>query len=171
MTHGGKRLGAGRPKGGGRYGSSTKAIRVPEHMIDDVVDYSLNNGYKIPLFSSKVSAGYPSEATDHVDDMLNMNSLIIKNPKTTFCVKVSGLSMINAGIYEGDTLVVDSRIEPSQGRIIIAAIDGMLTVKRLGYMEGRPYLLPENPEFEPIPICNNSEVHIWGVVTNVLRSV
>jgi len=171
MTHGGKRLGAGRPKGGGRYGSSTKAIRVPEHMIDDVVDYSLNNGYKIPLFSSKVSAGYPSEATDHVDDMLNMNSLIIKNPKTTFCVKVSGLSMINAGIYEGDTLVVDSSIEPSQGRIIIAAIDGMLTVKRLGYMEGRPYLLPENPEFEPIPICNNSEVHIWGVVTNVLRSV
>lgn len=171
MTHGGKRLGAGRPKGGGRYGSSTKAIRVPEHMIDDVVDYSLNNGYKIPLFSSKVSAGYPSEATDHVDDMLNMNSLIIKNPKTTFCVKVSGLSMINAGIYEGDTLVVDSSIEPSQGRIIIAAIDGMLTVKRLGYMEGSPYLLPENPEFEPIPICNNSEVHIWGVVTNVLRSV
>lgn len=171
MTHGGKRFGAGRPKGGGRYGSSTKAIRVPEHMIDDVVDYSLNNGYKIPLFSSKVSAGYPSEATDHVDDMLNMNSLIIKNPKTTFCVKVSGLSMINAGIYEGDTLVVDSSIEPSQGRIIIAAIDGMLTVKRLGYIEGRPYLLPENPEFEPIPICNNSEVHIWGVVTNVLRSV
>ena len=171
MTHGGKRLGAGRPKGGGRYGSSTKAIRVPEHMIDDVVDYSLNNGYKIPLFSSKVSAGYPSEATDHVDDMLNMNSLIIKNPKTTFCVKVSGLSMINAGIYEGDTLVVDSSIEPSQGRIIIAAIDGMLTVKRLGYIEGRPYLLPENPEFEPIPICDNSEVHIWGVVTNVLRSV
>ncbi|MDC0864682.1 translesion error-prone DNA polymerase V autoproteolytic subunit [Rickettsiaceae bacterium] len=171
MTHGGKRSGAGRPKGGGKYGSSTKAIRVPEHLVDDVIDYSLHNAYKIPLFSSRVSAGYPSQAEDHVDDMLNLNSLVIKNPETTFCVKVSGLSMINAGIYEGDTLIVDSSIEPADGKIIIAAIDGMLTVKRLGHIEGDPYLLPENPEFEPIAICNNSEVHIWGVVTNVLRNL
>lgn len=171
MTHGGKRSGAGRPKGQGRYGTATKAIRVPEYLIDDIRDYSVNGGYKIPFFSSQVEAGYPSAAEDHIEDMLDMNNLLIKNPETTFCVRVTGLSMIDAGIYEGDTLVVDSSIRPTEGKIIIAALDGMLTVKRLGYIDGRPCLLPENASFDPIPIVENSEVHIWGVVTNVLRSL
>jgi DNA polymerase V len=171
MNHGGKRMGAGRPKGQGRYGTVTKAIRVPEYLVEDVKDYSLNGGYKIPFFSSKVEAGYPSAAEYHIEDMLDMNSLLIRNPETTFCVRVTGLSMIDAGIYEGDTLIVDSSITPSAGKIVIAALDGMLTVKRLGYSDGKPYLLPENPNFEPIPIVENSEVHIWGVVTNILRSL
>lgn len=172
MTHGGTRLGAGRPKGQGRYGTATKAIRVPEHLIEDVKNYSMNGGYKIPFFSSKVAAGYhPSVAEDHIEEMLDMNSLIIKNPDTTFCVRVTGLSMIDAGIYEGDTLVVDSSIQPAEGKIIIAALDGMLTVKRLGYINNEPYLLPENVDFDPIPIMENSEIHIWGVVTNILRAL
>lgn len=171
MNHGGKRMGAGRPKGQGRYGTVTKAIRVPEYLVEDVKDYSLNGGYKIPFFSSKVEAGYPSAAEDHIEDMLDMNSLLIRNPETTFCVRVTGLSMIDAGIYEGDTLIVDSSITPSAGKIVIAALDGMLTFKRLGYSDGKPYLLPENPNFDPIPIVENSEVHIWGVVTNILRSL
>ena len=171
MTHGGKRLGAGRPKGQGRYGTATKAIRVPEYLIEDVKDYSMNGGYKIPFFSSKVEAGYPSASEDHIEDMLDMNSLLIKNPETTFCARVTGLSMIDTGIYEGDTLVVDSSLRPEEGKIIIAALNGMLTVKRLGYIDGRPYLLPENADFDPIPIVENSEVHIWGVVTNVLRTL
>jgi len=171
MTHGGKRPGAGRPRGQGLYGTATKAIRVPEYLIDDVKDYSLNGGYKIPFFSSKVEAGHPSIAEDHIEEMLDMNSLIIKNPETTFCVRVSGLSMIDAGIYEGDTLVVDSSIRPTEGKIIIAALDGMLTVKCLGFIDGRPHLLPENVDFDPIPIVENSELHIWGVVTNVLRTL
>ncbi len=171
MTHGGKRDGAGRPKGQGKYGTATKAIRVPEYLVNDVKDYSMNGGYKIPFFSSKVEAGNPSIAEDHIEDMLDMNSLLIRNPDTTFCVRVTGLSMIDAGIYEGDTLIVDSSITPVEGKIVIAALDGMLTVKRLGYTEGKPFLLPENANFDPIPILENSEVHIWGVVTNVLRSL
>lgn len=171
MTHGGKRSGAGRPKGQGKYGTATKAIRVPEYLVDDVKDYSLNSGYKIPFFSSKVEAGYPSEAEDHIDDMLDMNTLLIKNPETTFCVKATGLSMIDAGIYEGDMLIVDSSIRPSERKIVIAALDGMLTVKRLGYIKGAPYLLPENSSFKPIAIIANSDVHIWGVVTNVIRNL
>jgi DNA polymerase V len=171
MTHGGKRSGAGRPRGQGRYGTATKAIRVPEYLVNDVKDYSMNGGYKIPFFSSKVEAGYPSAAEDHVEDMLDMNSLLIKNPETTFCVRVTGLSMVDAGIYEGDTLIVDSSLPPREGKIIIAALDGMLTVKRLGYIDGRPYLLPENANFDPIPIVENSYVLIWGVVTNVLRTL
>ncbi|MDP5109920.1 MAG: translesion error-prone DNA polymerase V autoproteolytic subunit [Rickettsiaceae bacterium] len=171
MNHGGKRAGAGRPKGQGKYGTATKAIRVPEYLVDDVKDYSMNGGYKIPFFSSKVEAGNPSIAEDHIEDLLDMNSLLIRNPETTFCVRVTGLSMIDAGIYEGDTLIVDSSITPIEGKIVIAALDGMLTVKRLGYINGKPFLLPENANFDPIPILENSEVHIWGVVTNVLRSL
>ena len=171
MNHGGQRAGAGRPKGQGRYGTSTKAIRVPDYLVEDIQDYSLHGGYKIPFFSSMVEAGSPSVAEDHIDEMLDMNSLLIKNPHTTFCVKVTGLSMIDAGIYEGDKLLVDSSITPTEGKIVVAALDGMLTVKRLGYIDKKPYLLPENPNFEPIPILENSEVHIWGVVTNILRSL
>ena len=171
MKHGGKRNGAGRPKGQGKYGTSTKAIRVPEYLLEDVKNYSINGGYKVPLFSSKVEAGYPSLADDHIEEMVDMNSLLIRNPSTTFCVKVSGLSMIDAGIYEGDILLVDSSIKPGEGKIIIAAIDGMLTVKRLGFLKMKPYLLPANPDFDPIPILENSEVHIWGVVIKALRSL
>jgi len=171
MNHGGRRAGAGRPKGQGKYGTATKAIRVPEYLVNDVKDYSMNGGYKIPFFSSKVEAGSPSIAEDHIEEFLDMNNLLIRNPKTTFCVRVTGLSMIDAGIYEGDTLIVDSSITPVEGKIVIAALDGLLTVKRLGYIKGKPFLLPENANFEPIPILENSEVHIWGVVTNVLRSL
>jgi len=171
MNHGGKRDGAGRPKGQGKYGTTTKAIRVPEHLVEDVKNYSSNGGYKIPLFSSYVQAGYPSLAEDHVEEMLDMNGLLIKNPHTTFCVRVAGLSMIDAGIYEGDTLLVDSSITPVAGKIVITAIDGMLTVKRLDYVNGKPFLIPENLDFKPIPILENSELYIWGVVTNILRSL
>lgn len=171
MTHGGKRNGAGRPTGGGTYGSKTKAIRVPEGLVEDIKKYSLNQGYKVPLFSSNVSAGYPSFADDHIRQTIDMNSYLIANPTSTFCVNVSGLSMINAGIYEGDILVVDGSIDPKSGKIVVAAIDNMLTVKRLEYINGKPYLLPENVDFEPIPILENTEVRIWGVVTSILRKL
>ncbi|HJK86536.1 MAG TPA: translesion error-prone DNA polymerase V autoproteolytic subunit [Candidatus Megaira endosymbiont of Nemacystus decipiens] len=171
MKHGGKRDGAGRPKGQGKYGTETKAIRVPVELVEDVEDFSLHGGYKIPLFSSTIEAGYPSLAEEHVEQFLDMNQLLIKNPATTFCVKVSGVSMIEAGIYEGDRLLVDSSITPKEGKIVIAAIDGMLTVKRLGTIDGTPYLMPENSNFAPIPILENSELHIWGVVTNILRTL
>jgi len=171
MNHGGKRLGAGRPKGQGIYGTVTKAIRVPEHMVDDVKNYALQGGYKIPLFSSNVAAGGPAFADDHIEEMIDMSSLLVKNPKSTFCVKVSGLSMLNAGICEGDMLVVDSSINPSEGKIVIAALNGMLTVKRLAYEQNGAYLLPENPDFDPIPINEESDVRIWGVVTNILKAV
>ena len=171
MKHGGKRVNAGRPKGQGKYGTSTKAIRVPEYLIEDVRNYSINGGYKIPFFSSKVEVGCPSFADDHIEDMIDMNHFLIKNPQATFCVKVSGLSMIDAGIYEGDVLLVDSSIPPTEGKIIIVALDGMLTVKRLHFINKKPYLVPENPNFDPIPVLENSEIHVWGVVINILRSL
>ena len=79
--------------------------------------------------------------------------------------------MIGAGIYEGDILIVDSSVPPGEGKIIIAALDGMLTVKRLGFFNKKPYLIAENPNFEPIPVLENSELYIWGVVISIVRSL
>lgn len=171
MSHGGRRDGAGRPKGQGKYGASTRALRVPEYLLEDVKNYSINGGYKIPLFSSKVEAGYPSLAGDHIEEMIDLNSFLIKNPKTTFCVKVSGMSMINAGIYEGDILLVDSSLSPAEGKIIVVSMGGMVTVKRLVHIDKQPCLMPENPGFDPIPITENTDIHIFGTVTKILRTL
>ena len=144
---------------------------MPEYLLGDVKNYSANGGYKIPLFSSRVEAGYPTLADDHIENMIDMNSFLIKNPKTTFCLEVSGLSMIDAGIYEGDILLIDSSITPGRGKIVVASLDSMLTVKRFDFINDKPYLVPENPDFEPIPILENSELHIFGVVINIVRSL
>ncbi len=170
-SHGGKRDGAGRPKGQGRYGTPTKPIRVPEYLTDDIIKYSLNRGFKIPFYSSSVQAGDPSFADEHIGDLLDMNQHFIKNPSTTFCVKVSGLSMKNVGIFPDDLLIVDNSIEPRDGKIVVAAVDNMLTVKTLSFIDGKPFLMPENPEFKPVEVSEESEVKIWGVVTSVLRSL
>ena len=168
---GGKRSGAGRKS---LYGSPTKAIRVPEHMVDEVRDFIQSEDseeYSLPMFASKVSAGFPSPADDFMDTKLDLNSHLIKTPSATFFARVSGESMINAGIHDGDLLVVDRSIEPQVGKIVIAAIQHELTVKRYVKKDGKVYLAPENENYEPILVSEEDEVHIWGVVTNVIHAV
>ena len=168
---GGKRSGAGRKS---LYGSPTKAIRVPEHMVDEVRDFIQSEDseeYSLPMFASKVSAGFPSPADDFMDTKLDLNSHLIKTPSATFFVRVSGDSMINAGIHDGDLLVVDRSIEPQVGKIVIAAIQHELTVKRYVKKDGKVYLAPENENYEPILVSEEDEVPIWGVVTNVIHAV
>ena len=169
--HGGKREGAGRPRGQGKYGETTKPLRVPESLVEDVLDYSNKKGYKIPFFGSSVAAGYPSSSEDHIEEIIDMNRYLIKNPQSTFCVKVSGLSMIQSGIYKGDVLLVDGALEPTAGKVIVAALDGMLTVKKLNIINNQFFLIPDNPDFDPIPIVESNNLKIWGVVTHVLRSL
>jgi len=171
MSRGGAREGAGRPKGQGKYKEPTKPIRIPESMINDVMGYVESKGYKLPLYSSKVQAGFPSPADDYIEQKLDLNSYLIKHPTATFFVRATGLSMINAGIYPDDILVVDRSLEPTNGKIVIAAVDGQLTVKRLKKDKSGTYLYPENPKFKPIRIDEGNDVVIWGVVTNVLHKV
>lgn len=171
MTRGGARKGAGRPKGQGKFKEGTKPIRIPESMINDVMGYIESKGYKIPLYSSKVQAGFPSPADDYIEQHLDLNNYLIKHPAATFFVRATGLSMINAGIYPDDILVVDRSLDPSNGKIVIAAIDGQLTVKRLRKTRTETFLDSENPTFKTIKIQEESDVVIWGVVTNVLHKV
>lgn len=169
--HGGKRKGAGRPKGQGQYGEATKPIRLPESLIEPVLEFVKSKGHQLPLFSSKVAAGLPISADDHIEAHISLQDILIKNAATTFLVRASGQSMIDAGIYENDLLIVDRNIPPLDGKIVVAAIDGQLTVKRLHRKNNQLFLMPENKNFKPIPITNENDMIIWGVVTNVIHAV
>lgn len=169
MPSGGARQGAGRPKGQGKYTEPTQAIRLPISVIK-----ALANGkipLSLPLYLSKVSAGFPSPAADEFAESLDLNHYLIKHPSSTFLVKAQGDSMINAGITENDILIVDKSLTPTHGKIVIAAIDGLLTVKRLIKENGQFILFAENPAYPPIKLKEGNEIVIWGVVTNVIHSV
>lgn len=170
MSHGGKRVGAGRPKGMNHYGESTKPLRVPLSKIDDVKAFIQKERELLPpLYTSSVRAGFPSPADDYIEARLDLNSHLIKHPAASFFVTASGDSMKNAGIHSGDLLVVDKSIQPENNHIVIAALNGELTVKRLSRSGGRVCLMPENNEFEPIDISGEDDLVIWGVVTYVIH--
>lgn len=127
--------------------------------------------YKLPIFLESVSAGFPSPADDYLEGKLDLNELLVKNPSATFFVRVTGDSMINAGIYSGDILVVDRSVNPKDGSIIIAVIDGDLSVKRMHLDNGKVWLYPENRNYKPIRITDEMSFEVWGVVRTVIHSV
>lgn len=171
MSHGGKRIGAGRPKGSGLYQETTQPIRIPVSLRDAVLKFVANKGYRLPLYGSKVAAGLPSPADDYIEKQLDLNEHLIKHPAATFFVRASGKSMIDVGIHENDILIVDRSMVPTSGKIVIAALDGQLTVKRLLKKGNTLFLMPENKHFKPIELKENNEIYIWGVVTNVIHSL
>ena len=118
-----------------------------------------------------VSAGFPSPADDYLDQKLDLNEHLVKHPAATFFVRAIGDSMLGAGIHSGDLLVVDRSLEATSGRIVIAALDGELTVKRLREQGETVYLLPENPNYETITVKAESDFEIWGVVTAVVHAL
>jgi len=124
---------------------------------------------KIPLFSSTVAAGYPSPAEDHVEETLDLNDYMVQRPDSTFMLRVEGESMKDAGILPNDILIVDRSLKAVHNKIIIAAIDGELTVKRLFHRGGLVKLLPENPAYPEIELESEAELKIWGVVVGSFR--
>ena len=172
QQHGGKRIGAGRPKGRNQYGEPTRAIRIPLSRIEEIkalIGQKKPNGIGFPLYSSKVQAGFPSPADDYIESHLDLNQYLIKHPSSTFFVIASGDSMTGAGIQSGDMLIVDKSLEAANGKIVIAAIDGELTVKRLVKEKGRVKLLPENKAYPVMDITEEQDLVIWGVVTHVIH--
>lgn len=184
MQHGGKRKGAGRPAGSGKYQHATRVMRIPENKAEEILLYigltpneadrfslKSTNEQRFPLYSNSVSAGFPSPADDHIEQQLNLNEHLIKNPASTFFVRVSGESMKDVGIFPNDILIVDRSIKPVDGKIVIAVIDGELTVKRLKKEKNGILLMPENPDFKPIAVKELQDFSIWGVVTNVIHAL
>lgn len=171
MPRGGKRITAGRPKGSGKYGESTQVVRIPISEVEYVMKLVQNKFYRLPFFQSAVEAGFPSPAENDMDGELDLNELLIKHPAATFFLRVSGSSMIKAGIHHGDILVVDRSIEPAHGKIVIAALNGELTVKRLYSKGNKVQLMAENDNYPPIEVPDFADLRFWGVVTNVIHSV
>jgi DNA polymerase V len=170
MTHGGKRQGAGRPKGCNQWGEPTQPMRIPISQLANVKKFLNQESVHCPLYSSRVQAGFPSPADDYIEANLDLNNYLIKHPAATFFVRAEGQSMIGAHIQSGDLLIVDRSISPTHGKIVIAAIQGELTVKRLYHQQGKIQLHPENPEFPIIDITENSDLIIWGVVTHIIHA-
>lgn len=127
--------------------------------------------HPLPLFLDRVSAGFPSPADDYLEGRLDLNEHLVKHPAATFFVRAAGDSMIGAGIHSGDILVVDRSLEPGANSVVIAVINGDLTVKRILRTGGKLLLAPENPRYRPIEIRESMEFEVWGVVTSVIHSL
>jgi DNA polymerase V len=123
----------------------------------------------IPLVLSNAPAGFPSPADDYIENTLDLNEYLIDNPVATFMMRVSGDSMVGAGINHKDVIIVDRSKEPLPGKIVVAVLDGELTVKRLEKSHKGYVLVPENPRYQPIVIQDQQELAIWGVVTGIVR--
>lgn len=188
-NRGGSRPGAGRKKGSSVYGETTKAIRVPESMVPEVESMlshrkllfknsavislpSVSPSHiEIPIYSGKVAAGFPSPADDYIEKTLDLNDLLIQKPAATFFVRAEGESMLGAGIHPNDILVVDRSIDPVVGKVVICALNGELTVKRLKSIGSEIILGAENPTYSDITVKEEIDLVIWGVVTNVIHSL
>lgn len=121
------------------------------------------------MFTITVPAGYPSPAEDYVEGPLDLNRHLIPRPASTFFVRVSGDSMIGAGIHSGDLLIVDRAEEPKSGHVVIAVVDGDLTIKRLECEGSCVRLVPDNPAYSPIEITDSMQFEVWGVVTKAVH--
>ena len=122
-------------------------------------------------FDTGISAGFPSPAEDFKQERLSLDNELIKNKEATFFARVSGQSMIDAGLNDNDLLVIDRSLSPVHNKIAVCFIDGEFTVKRLLIKKGKLWLQPENSDFKPIEITEDNEFVIWGIVTNVIKKV
>ena len=123
------------------------------------------------FFDTGISAGFPSPAEDFKEQRLSLDKELIKNKEATFFAKVSGQSMIGAGLDDNDLLVIDRSLEPAHNKIAVCFLDGEFTVKRLKVDKDEVWLQPENPDYPIIKITKENDFIIWGIVTNVIKKV
>ncbi len=141
-------------------------------VVDEVFEANPVTHSPQRMYSTLVAAGLPSPTEDYSEGKIDLNEHLLEHPEDTFFVRVSGDSMIDVGIHPGDLLIVDRVIRPASGKIIIAVINGELTVKRLiKQEENKLFLMPENVNYPAIEITEEMSFMIWGVVTNVIHSL
>ena len=136
----------------------------------DIFSFNKREQTSVPMFLDKISAGFPSPATDYMENKLDLNEYLIQHPAATFIVKASGFSMIDAGIHSGDLLIIDRSITPQNNNIVIASIFGDLTVKKLKKKKNSFFLISANNHYPSIEVKEEMECFIWGVVTFIIHS-
>jgi DNA polymerase V len=153
-----------------RHMKTASSVRFPPY-LEPLLLVQQSAPQFIPRMSYSVRAGFPSPADDYVEKRIDLNEELIQHREATFFLRVRGHSMIGAGIDDGDELIVDRAIIPEHNRIVVAAVDGELTVKRFYHRHGVVKLLAENPQYPDIEFKNEQEMVIWGVVTKIIKSV
>ncbi|MBR5898384.1 MAG: translesion error-prone DNA polymerase V autoproteolytic subunit [Muribaculaceae bacterium] len=123
----------------------------------------------IPYANEGIQAGFPSPAQNYINESIDLNIELIKHPASTFFGKVSGDSMIEEGIEEGDILVIDKSLEPINGDLAVCCIDGEFTLKRIEIEENRIKLMPSNATFKPIIVTPDDQFTVWGIVTYTIK--
>ncbi|MBP6385921.1 MAG: translesion error-prone DNA polymerase V autoproteolytic subunit [Pseudarcicella sp.] len=125
----------------------------------------------LPFVEAGISAGFPSPALDFIDISIDLNKHLIKHPSATFYGRVKGDSLKNAGIHNGDLLIIDRSLEPTNGKISVCYIDGEFTAKRIKITKNEIWLIAENEDYQPIIVTKDNDFLIWGVVTHVIKNV
>jgi DNA polymerase V len=125
----------------------------------------------LPVLSAGISAGFPSPAMDFMDVSIDLNQLMIKHPSATFFGRVQGTSMLDAGISDGDLLVIDRSLSPANNKIAVCFIDGEFTIKRIQKEVDCCWLMPANEKYKPIKVTNDNDFLVWGIVTHVIKKV
>jgi len=131
-------------------------------------DYSTE--LELPFVDVGISAGFPSPADDFLELTIDLNKHLIKHKDSTFFAKVKGHSMKNAGIFDGDLLIIDKSLAPQDGKIAICQIDGEFTVKRIKIENDVVWLIAENEDYKPIKVTEENELMIWGIVIHSIKT-
>lgn len=123
----------------------------------------------VPVLGDAVPAGFPSPAEDYLDMDLNLHDYLVRNPAATFCVRVSGGSMVSADIKSGDVMVIDRALDPTNNSIVLAVLNGEFTVKRIKKRANELYIIADNEEYQPMKITKDVDFQVWGVVTFIIH--
>ncbi len=142
---------------------------MEEIKISEVKSEEKTSG--LQFFEGRVQAGFPSPAQGEYADTIDLNRALITNPSATFCARVIGNSMVDAGINEGDLLIIDRSLTPHDGSIAVCFIDGDFTVKRLSVREEGIFLTPANADFPEMAVPEDSNFQVWGVVSHIIKRV
>ena len=146
-----------------------KLSRIHSGPVLDFYTPDFSTQLELPLAAGAISAGFPSPAEEYIELAIDLNKELIKHPAATFYARVKGSSMIDAGIADGDLLIIDKALEPKDGDIAVCFIDGEFTLKRLALKEDGIYLMPANAEFKPIRITEENDFLVWGMLAYIIH--
>lgn len=145
------------------------ALKLHSSSELDIYSAQTDEILELPVLQG-ISAGFPSPAMDFIDLSIDLNRHLIKHPSATFYGRVKGESMREAGIGDGDLLIIDKSLNPEHGKIAVCFIDGEFTLKRIHIDNDGLWLMPANEMFKPIFVTAESDLRIWGVVTHVIKA-
>ena len=143
----------------------------PDHSYVDLLHVDLSDDFLLPLYSCRVSTGFPSPADDYIELQISITDIVTNNPRSIYFVRVHGDSMQDAHILDGSVLAVDRSLESDSGDIIVAIVNREFTVKRFIKQIGKAYLVPENKKYQALEITPEMDFEVWGKVVTVLHKL